>query len=145
MRLSTIISSLLLGGSLAVGGFMLTPSFAGDVRMAQAGRTAQTGERQWLSIQKVLDKLEAAGYRDFEEVEREHGYYEIRALNRNGERTKLYVNPQSGNIMDQAGRGKRDKADDDRRQRGSAFADCNERRCRDDLPQKTMPPAPAAK
>lgn len=118
---------------------MLTPSFAGDIR------TAQAGERPWLSIQKVLDKLEAAGYRDFEEIEREHGYYEVRALNRNGERTKLYVNPQSGNIVDQAGRGKRDKADDDRRQRSSAFADCNERRCRDDLPQKTMSPAPAAK
>lgn len=142
MRRSTIISSLLLGGSLAVGGFMLAPSFADDVRTAQVGRTAQAGERPWLSIQKVLDKLEAAGYRDFEKIEREHGNYEIRAVNRNGERTKLYVNPQTGDIVDQASRGKRDKADG---QRGGAFADCNERRCRDDLPQKTMQPAPAAK
>ena len=139
MRCSTIISSLLLGSSLAVGGFVLAPSFAGDVRMAQAGRTAPAGERQWLSIQKVLDKLKAAGYRDFEKIEREHGNYEVRATNRNGERTKLYVNPQSGDIVDQVSRGKRDKADG---QRGTAFVDCNERRCRDDLPQKPVPPAP---
>lgn len=139
MRRSTIISSLLLGSSLAVGGFTLTPSFAGETR------TVQSGERQWLSIQKILDKLETAGYRDFEEIERERGGYEVRATDRNGERIKLYVNPQTGDITDQRVNGKHAGADDNRRQRGSSFADCNERRCRDDLPSKTTPPASAAK
>ena len=139
MRRSITISSLALGSTLAVGSFMLTPSFAGDKR------TAQAGERQWLSIQKILDKLEAAGYRDFEKIEREHGDYEVRAPIATANGPSSMSIRRAATSLDQAGRGKRDKADDDRRQRGSAFADCNERRCRDDLPQKIMPPAPAAK
>lgn len=137
MKRSTMISSLLLGASLAVGGFMLAPSFAGDFR------TTPADERPWLPMQKIIDKLEAAGYRDIEKIEREHGSYKVRATNRNGERSKLYVSPQTGDIVD---RSSQDKASDDRRQRGNAFAifsDCNKRRCRDDQSQKTTPPVPA--
>ena len=39
------------------------------------GTPAQT-ERQWLSIGEVHQKLEAAGYRKVEKIEREHGAYE---------------------------------------------------------------------
>jgi len=139
MKRSTMISSLLLGASLAVGGFMLAPSFADDKR------TATTDERQWLPIQNVIDKLEAAGYRDIEKIEREHGRYKVRATNRNGERSKLYVSPQTGEITDRGSHDKRNKTSADRPKRGNAlatFIDCNERRCRDDQPQKATPAAP---
>ncbi len=139
MKRSTMISSMLLGASLAVGGFMLAPSFADDKR------TATTDERQWLPIQNVIDKLEAAGYRDIEKIEREHGSYKVRATNRNGERSKLYVSPQTGEITDRGSHDKRNKTSADRPKRGNAlatFIDCNERRCRDDQPQKDTPAAP---
>lgn len=138
MKLATILPSLALGSALAAGGVFLSPSFAGDQRPAAAH------ERAWLSIAQIHEKLQAAGYRNIEKIEREHGGYEARATDRNGERIKLYLNPQTGDILDQrAGRRARDGGE--QRQRNSA--DCNQRRCRDDLPQNPAAPAraPAAK
>lgn len=140
MKLATMISSIALGSAFAVGGAMLAPSFAGE------NRTAPAGERQWLSISQVHEKLEGAGYRQIEKIERERGGYEARATDRQGERIKLYINPQTGEIIDRGSHGKRAKgtqgtwgtSGDSRRN----SVDCNERRCRDDLPQKPMPTAP---
>lgn len=137
MKLTTMISSIALAGALAVGGAMLAPSFAGERRMAPVG------ERQWLSIPQVHEKLEAAGYRQIEKIERERGGYEARATDRQGERIKLYINPQTGEIIDRGSRGKRAKGGGDESRRNSA--DCNERRCRDDLPQTPVAGTSAAK
>lgn len=136
MKRSTMISSFALVGALVAGGSLLAPSFAGE------GRTASAGEKQWLTIPQVHEKLEAAGYRNIEKLERERGGYEARATDRNGERVKLYVNPQTGELLDQRS-GKRAKDGGDRQRRQAA--DCNERRCRDDLPPKAAAPAPAVK
>ena len=136
MKRSTMIFSFVLVSALALGGGLLAPSFAGESRMAPAG------ERQWLTIPQVHQKLEAAGYRNIEKIEREHGGYEVRATDRKGERIKLYVNPQTGELLDQSA-GKRARDGSVASQRGSA--DCNQRRCRDDLPQNTANPVPAAK
>lgn len=136
MKRSTMISSFALVGALAVGGGLLAPSFAGE------SRTAPAGEKQWLTIPQVHQKLEAAGYRNIEKIERERGGYEARATDRNGERVKLYVNPQTGELLDRRS-GKR--ATDGSDKQGRQAADCNERRCRDDLPPKAEVPAPATK
>ena len=126
MKPTTIISSLAAIGTLAAAGIFLTPSLAAD------SSTASPGERQWLSIPQVHEQLEAVGYRHIEKIEREHGGYEVRATDRHGERIKLYVNPQTGAVMNQRGHGPRvrDGGDDGRRNSG----DCTKRRCRDDLP-----------
>lgn len=140
MRLLTIISSFALGSLLAASGMMLAPSFAGE------SRPAPTAERQWLSIPQVHAKLEAAGYRNVEKIEREHGGYEARAIDRYGERIKLYVNPQTGDVLDQRAHGKRVHRDGEGRQRDAASStDCNKRRCRDDMPQVMTPAVPVAK
>lgn len=136
MKRSTMISSFVLVGALAVGGGLLAPSFAGE------SRTAPASEKQWLTIPQVHQKLEAAGYRNIEKIERERGGYEARATDRNGERVKLYVNPQTGELLDRRS-GKR--ATDGSDKQGRQAADCNERRCRDDLPPKAAVPAPATK
>jgi len=136
MKRSTMISSIVLVSALAVGGGLLAPSFAGE------SRTAPAGERQWLTIPQVHEKLEAAGYRNIEKIERERGGYEARATDRNGERIKLYVNPQTGALLDQRA-GKRASDGSAGSQRGTA--DCNKRRCRDDLPQSPANAVPAAK
>lgn len=100
-------------------------------------RSAADGER-WLSIPQIHAKLEAAGYRNIEKIEREHGSYEVKATDREGRRVKLYVNPQTGDIDDRHGsRRDRFERSDTRRS-----ADCNERRCRDDLPQRAAPRQP---
>lgn len=141
MRTTTILSAFALGTGLVAGGAVLSPAFAGD------NRPARTSERQWLSIPQIHDKLVAAGYRNIEKIEREDGAYEARATHRNGERVKLYLNPQTGEILDRrqrkSGRDGNDSRGYTQGQRDSA--DCNERRCRDDLPQQAATTPPAGK
>lgn len=126
-----LILTILLAG-LVSHGLGLSPAFAED------NRPARVSERQWLSIPQIHDKLVAAGYRNIEKIEREDGGYEARATHRNGERVKLYLNPQTGEILDRRQRkSSRDRSDSwgyTQGQRNSA--DCNERRCRDDLPRQ---------
>ena len=107
-------------------------------------RSANTDKARWLSIPEVHARLESAGYRNIEKIERERGSYEVKATDQAGRRIKLYVHPQTGEVIDQRQRDvKRDKYDGGyakSNQRNSA--DCNERRCRDDLPQTgTIQPA----
>ena len=136
MRTITLLSALALGAGLVGGGVLLSPSFA------QEGASVSASAPRWLSIPEVYDKLVAAGYVDLEKIEREDGVYEARATNRQGERVKLYVNPQTGEIRDRSNRGSRyDKDANWSERHGQRSADCNERRCRDDLPQKAVPAA----
>jgi hypothetical protein len=137
--------SLMLGAGLLAGGFALAPSFAGE------GRSAPAAERQWLSIGQVHQKLEAAGFRNVEKIEREHGVYEARATDRNGARVKLTINPQTGEVTERNEHRKRDRegaSGDGRQREGNASAansaECNKRRCRDDMPQSTATAKPAA-
>jgi hypothetical protein len=129
MRTKTILSAIAVTATLAVGGLFLSPSFAKD-NDSPAGR-------QWLSIAQVADRLDAAGYRNIEEIEREHGGYEVRATDRDGRRVKLRLNPWTGEVeQGQVQRKRHDRRD----ARGLADAgrggvECSERRCRDDLPQ----------
>ena len=104
---------------------------------AQGVRSANTDKARWLSIPEVHARLESAGYRNIEKIERESGSYEVKATDQAGRRIKLYVHPQTGEVIDQRQRDiKRDKYDGGyakNSQRNSS--DCNERRCRDDWPQ----------
>lgn len=140
---SAVVSSIILASAaLATGSLVLNPSFADERRPA-----AISTERTWLSIGQVYQKLEAAGFRNVEEIEREDGFYEARATDGSGMRVKVYVNPQTGEIVNRQERRERDgdEASSDGRQRGENSADCNKRRCRDDLPSSAAAPAPAAR
>lgn len=115
--------------SLIAAGLLASTPYAED---ALAGTADKTG---WLSIPEVHARLESAGYRNIEKIERESGSYEIKATDRNGQRMKLYVHPQTGEVMNQRHHhAKRDKHDSGHaRSNPRKSADCNERRCRDDL------------
>lgn len=138
MRPNRNLLILAIGASLIGGASALLPAFAADSR----GTPPQT-ERQWLSIGEVHQKLEAAGYRKVEKIEREHGVYEARATDRNGARVKLRIHPQTGEITDRG-----DRHDGARKREydggGKSSPDCNKRRCRDDLPAPAAAPASAA-
>lgn len=139
MSLKNFLPALAVGIILGAASASFAPAFSDEKRPAAAA------DRQWLSIPQIHQKLEAADYRNIEKIEREHGSYEVRATNRDGARTKLYVHPQTGEVIDyrQDGR-KRDRIASDENKR--AAADCNERRCRDDLPPGNTPAiAPAGK
>ncbi|MBL8432371.1 MAG: PepSY domain-containing protein [Dechloromonas sp.] len=123
---------VIIASLLATAGFFPAASHAQDIRSTNADRA------KWLSIPEVHARLEAAGYRNIEKIERESGSYEVKATDPAGRRMKLYVHPQTGAVIDQRQRdGKRDRDDSDHARNGQrSSADCNERRCRDDLPQQ---------
>ena len=102
---SKVVFSLVLSAGLLAGGFALAPSLAGESGSAPAA------ERQWLSIGQVHQKLEAAGFRNVEKIEREHGLYEARATDRNGARVKLHINPQTGEVTERNERNEHRKRD----------------------------------
>ncbi|NDP39652.1 MAG: PepSY domain-containing protein [Rhodoferax sp.] len=135
MNPSFSLSTLCLAGCLLAGAVTLTPAHADDdTRWRDTGAV--------LSVPQVLQKLDAAGYRNIEKIQLKRGNYAVRTTGRDGERVKLHVNAQTGDIL-----GQRDSQKTDDRA-GSKFqklmGNCNERRCRDDL---VRPPgaAPAVK
>ena len=95
MTKTGILSTLLLTATLAAGGALLASSHA----IASEGSVSPSQKAQWLSIQDVLQRLEAAGYRDFEEVERESDGYEVKATDPDGRRVEIDVHPVSGEIL----------------------------------------------
>ena len=63
---------------------------------APAATTAPAAAQ--LPVRDVYDRVEAAGYRDIREIEWDHGRYEVKASNAQGERVKLYVNATTGAV-----------------------------------------------
>ena len=123
--------------ALAVVATLLTAMTFTLPARASDRKTAPTTEQTWLPIPQIYAKLEAAGYRNIEKIEREHGTYAVRATDRQGARVRLDVHPQTGAILE---RGARKPAMDSTERRQRTSAECNERRCRDDLPPKAATP-----
>jgi hypothetical protein len=130
-RITLTLATLTVIGTLVAAMTFTLPARASD------RKSVATTEQTWLPIPLIYAKLESAGYRNIEKIEREHGAYEVRATDRQGARVQLDVHPHTGAILE---RNARRQAQDstDRRQRPSA--DCNERRCRDDMPSKPTTP-----
>ena len=122
--------------AIAIGAIAVA-AVAQDARPADGAAGAQ---RAWLPIPQVVEKVEAAGFREIEEIERESGSYEVKALDRRGERVKLRVNPRTGEVVDQRDRDAKRGTNAERARRDGV--ECNKRRCRDDVPQPTRAPAP---
>ena len=87
---TTIAAALPLGAALAQTATPTTPATA----------TAATPTAQKLSIRDIYDRVEAAGYHDQHEIDFEHGRYEVKAVNAQGQRVKLTLNAQTGVIED---------------------------------------------
>ncbi len=142
MRPSKIALSLALVAAIGLGGVLLVPSFAAD-RLAAEGNDRQP----WLSLTEILARLEKAGYRNIEKIEREHGSYEARVTDSNGQRVKLYINPRTGEVTDRRERGERGENGyrGDGGKGGQPGVECNRRRCRDDLPAPAVDAQKAAR
>jgi len=67
---------------------------------AESGTKTHTQNENWLAIPAIYDKVTAAGYHNISEIEREDDGYEVKGRNADGERVKLLVDPQSGEILD---------------------------------------------
>ncbi len=102
---------------------------AGVLSFSQPARADSERSGNWLPIPRLIEKLEAAGYRNIEKIEREHGRYEVRATNPQGARSKLLLDARTGEFV---GAQRAYERQDGRR--GDGTGECNKRRCRDDMP-----------
>lgn len=125
MQNKTFLRQLLL--ALALAGALTGSAQAGDEHRRSGGRD----DAGWLPIPALVERLEAAGYRNIEEIEREHGRYEVRVTDRNGERRKLHFDARSGAPL---GAGRAEGVPRAAVVPAADGRECNRRRCRDDLP-----------
>ncbi len=130
-RITLTLSTLAVVGTLLTAMAVTLPARASD------RKTPASTEQPWLPISQIHVKLEAAGYGNIEKIEREHGAYDVRATDSQGARVRLDVHPQTGAILERGAR-QSTMVSTERRQRTSA--ECNERRCRDDMPPKAAKP-----
>lgn len=93
MRTSRLFSILAVSAAVVGGTSFLTPA------MSQTGKSDISYERADLTLHQVLVKLSAAGYDKVDKIERERNAYEVRAIDKNGARVKLYVDPQTGDLI----------------------------------------------
>lgn len=93
MRTSRLFSILALSATIAGGTAFLTPAFS------QTGKPEISYERTDLTVNQVLVKLMAAGYDNVDKIERERNVYEVRAIDRNGARVRLNIDPQTGDLI----------------------------------------------
>lgn len=94
-RIQKTLAALAIGASSLVAGTAVHAQAAAPAAPAAAANPAAP----MLTIRQVYDKMEAAGYRNISEIERssKHGY-EVKAYDPQGQRVKLYVDPQSGAV-----------------------------------------------
>lgn len=97
MRATTLIATLALTAGIIGAGAAIAPAFAQNA--APAATSAAPVQSNWMSIKDVLNKLEAAGYRDFREVERDDNRYEVKATDPQGQRVELDVDPVTGDVL----------------------------------------------
>lgn len=90
------LAAMVIGASALVAGTAVHAQAAAPATTAPA---ATSPAAPMLTIRQVYDKMEAAGYRNISEIERssKHGY-EVKAYDPQGQRVKLYVDPQSGAV-----------------------------------------------
>jgi len=93
MRATTLIATLALTGGILGAGAALVPAFAQSPGMNTASQT------DGLTMQQVQTRLEAAGYRDFEKIERERNKFEVKATDQQGQRVELDIDPMTGEIL----------------------------------------------
>lgn len=100
-RIQKSLAALAIGASALVAGTAVQAQTATPAPAAPAATTpaATAPAAPMLTIRQVYDKMEAAGYRNISEIERsrKHGY-EVKAYDPQGQRVKLYVDPQSGAV-----------------------------------------------
>lgn len=95
MKSKTLISALVLGTGLAAGGALTASLFAQEAAGTPPAAMART-----LNIVQIHDRLEAAGYKDIEKIERERDRYEVDATDRDGRLVELEVDAASGRVIE---------------------------------------------
>ena len=107
MRIKPLLLSLPLGSILA-GGILIEPAIAQDAGMA-ASTQPPVAQVTPLTIRQVYDKVEAAGFTDIMEIERDSDVFEVKAIDPHGKKAKLKVDLVTGEILKSESKAKKEK------------------------------------
>lgn len=93
--------TVLLAGAalLSVGTCLAAENSLADRASASVAAVRGMALGPALSIRDVCDRLEKAGYREFQEVEWHDGLYKVKATASDGRFVKLYVDGRSGEVL----------------------------------------------
>lgn len=97
MRTTQLLTAATLVTALVAGTALLAPVFAQSATPVTSMTTTQ--DASWLSIREVMDRLETQGYRDFTEIERDDGRYEVKAIDAQGQRVEIDVHPVTAEVL----------------------------------------------
>ncbi|WP_284214044.1 PepSY domain-containing protein [Comamonas jiangduensis] len=75
------------------------PAAATAAAAATAPQAASKVQQPSLNIRQIYDRLDAAGYRELQEIEWSDGRYEVKGMNAQGERVKLEVDGNTGEVL----------------------------------------------
>jgi hypothetical protein len=75
------------------------PAAATAATAATAPQAASKVQQPSLNIRQIYDRLDAAGYRELQEIEWSDGRYEVKGMNAQGERVKLEVDGNTGEVL----------------------------------------------
>lgn len=91
-------ASLLAG--LSMGAIAQSaPTAPAAATAATAPQAASKVQQPSLNIRQIYDRLDAAGYRELQEIEWSDGRYEVKGMNAQGERVKLEVDGNTGEVL----------------------------------------------
>lgn len=91
-------ASLLAG--LSMGAIAQSaPTAPAAATAATAPQAASKVQQPSLNIRQIYDRLDAAGYRELQEIEWSDGRYEVKGTNAQGERVKLEVDGNTGEVL----------------------------------------------
>ena len=104
------MTSRILALAAGAGGLLASAVFGFGIvqgAMAQSDQPARaTGEEiartapaPGMPMEQVLAELKAQGFSEIYEIEREHGRYEVKAKNRDGQTVELYVDAGTGRTL----------------------------------------------
>lgn len=110
MRIKPLLLTLPLGSILA-GSVLIAPALAEDTATV-ASTQPPAAQVTPLTIRQVYDKVEAAGFSDIIEIERESDVFEVKAIDPQGKKAKLKVDLVTGEILKTESKAKKEKKDE---------------------------------
>ena len=96
--LATSIAATAFGTAQAQGVDTAKPTHYTSTSSPVAA-TANTVESQHLNLRQIYDKLESLGYTHITEIELDDGAYEAHAIDSQRRKTKLYLDPRTGEVI----------------------------------------------
>jgi len=100
---------LALAALATIGAGLALPAYADDddrEKGRDRGEMIKVDPANILPIEDILGKVKAAGYQNIREIKLKHGAYVVKAETAEGERARIVLNVETGEVVEQKTRKK---------------------------------------